>query len=51
MCILGALFGWMDYLIFAKWFFPYYAYNFKIAEEINHSKDVPSKEDCQMFEK
>ena len=32
VCILGALFGWMDYLIFAKWFFPYYAYNFMIAE-------------------
>ena len=32
VCILFALFGWMDYLIFAKWFFPYYAYNFMIKE-------------------
>ena len=30
--ILGGLFGWMDFLIFSKWFFHYYAYNFVIAE-------------------
>jgi len=26
--ILFGLFGWMDILIFSKWFFHYYAYNF-----------------------
>jgi V-type H+-transporting ATPase subunit a len=28
--ILGGLFGWMDVLIFAKWFNEYEAYNFEI---------------------
>jgi len=29
--ILGGLFGWMDLIIFAKWFFKYYAYNFVLG--------------------
>jgi V-type H+-transporting ATPase subunit a len=26
--ILFGLFGWMDFLIFSKWFFKYFAYNY-----------------------
>lgn len=33
--ILGGLFGWMDFLIFSKWFFHYYAYNFVIQEGLD----------------
>jgi|Laugresu1bdmlbsd_1035121.scaffolds.fasta_scaffold47157_1 V-type H+-transporting ATPase subunit a len=35
--ILGGLFAWMDILIFAKWFFHYYAYNFVIGGAIELS--------------
>lgn len=46
VCILFALFGWMDYLIFAKWFFPYYAYNFKIIEMMKEAPRNITQEAC-----
>lgn len=33
--ILGGLFGWMDILIFGKWFNEYEAYNFNIPSSAN----------------
>lgn len=38
--ILGGLFGWMDFLIFSKWFFHYYAYNFMIAEGLTGATEA-----------
>jgi V-type H+-transporting ATPase subunit a len=34
--ILGGLFGWMDFLIFAKWFTHYYAYNYLIPSGLGY---------------
>ena len=53
--ILGGLFGWMDFLIFSKWFFHYYAYNFVIAEGLESTDPavaIPvTQEACYEYEK
>jgi vacuolar-type H+-ATPase subunit I/STV1 len=51
--ILGGLFGWMDFLIFSKWFFKYFAYNYELGNALN---DVSLASDatealCWEFEK
>jgi len=38
--ILGGLFGWMDVLIFGKWFNEYQAYNYNIPSSSNANPDV-----------
>jgi hypothetical protein len=38
--ILGGLFGWMDVLIFGKWFNEYEAYNFLIPSSYSSDPDV-----------
>jgi len=53
--ILGGLFGWMDFLIFSKWFFHYYAYNFVVAEGMTSTDpllQIPASEaNCWEYEK
>lgn len=45
--ILGGLFGWMDLLIFAKWFFHYYAYNFELINSNDlMDSDVATEANC-----
>lgn len=56
--ILFGLFGWMDLLIFSKWFFHYYAYNFVISAAITGNPVLPGNQtlpandaNCWEFEK
>lgn len=47
LIILEGLFGWMDFLIFAKWFNTYEAYNYLIPHGQNASTSDVNKYDYQ----
>jgi len=49
--ILGGLFGWMDFIIFAKWFFKYYAYNYVLGTQLNDGTITATQDLCWEFEK